>query len=98
MVSKKGFKRDKDIYEEREKEKKWQTERETKIERTKINDDACEQQKRIKKDRKKKKQKYDTKKGDRIGACISMLRQCYFISIVSGSSLYQDNNIMKKKS
>ena len=43
MVSKKGFKRDKDIYEEREKEKKWQTERETKIERTKINDDACEQ-------------------------------------------------------
>ena len=98
MVSKKGFKRDKDIYEEREKEKKWQTERETKIERTKINDDACEQQKRIKKDRKKKKQKYDTKKGDRMGACISMLRQCYFISIVSGSSLYQDNNIMKKKS
>ena len=98
MVSKKGFKRDKDIYEEREKEKKWQTERGTKIERTKINDDACEQQKRIKKDIKKKKQKYDTKKGDRMGACISMLRQCYFISIVSGSSSYQDNNIMKKKS
>ena len=62
MVSKKGFKRDKDIYEEREKEKKWQTERETKIERTKINDDACEQQKGIKKDIKKKKQKYDTKR------------------------------------
>ena len=62
MVSKKGFKRDKDIYEEREKEKKWQTERETKIERTKINDDACEQKKRIKKDIKKKKQKYDTKR------------------------------------
>ena len=98
MASKKGFKREKDIYEAREKEKKWQTERETKIEGTKINDDACEQQKRIKKDIKKKKQKYDTKKGDRMGGCISMLRQCYFISIVSGSSSYQDNNIMKKKS
>ena len=95
MVSKKGFKRKKDIYEAREKEKKWQTERETKIEGTKINDDACEQQKRIKKDIKKKKQKYDTK---RMGACISMLRQCYFISIVSGYSLYQDNDSMKKKS
>ena len=43
MESKKGLKRDKDIHEAREKKKKWQTERETKIERTKINDDACEQ-------------------------------------------------------
>ena len=43
MESKKVLKRDKDIYEAREKEKKWQRERGTKIERTKINDDACEQ-------------------------------------------------------
>ena len=47
---------------------------------------------------KEKETKIWYKKGDRMGACISMLRQCYFISIVSGSSLSQDNNIMKKKS
>ena len=84
MVSKKGFKREKDIYEAREKEKKWQTEREKKIEGTKINDDACEQQKRIKKDIKKKKQKYDTKKGDRMGVETMLFHiNCFWLIIIS---------------
>ena len=74
MVSKKGFKREKDIYEAREKEKKWQTERETKRGRTKMNDDASgEQQRKIKKDIKKQKQKFDTKQGGRMNVCISMV-------------------------
>ena len=74
MVSKKGFKREKDIFEAREKEKKWQTERETKRGRTKMNDDACgEQQRKIKKDIKKQKQKFDTKQGGRMNVCISMV-------------------------
>ena len=61
MENKKGLKRDKDINEVRETEKKWQTERETKRGRTKMNDDASgEQQRRIKKDMEKKKQKFDT--------------------------------------
>ena len=48
MENKKGLKRDKDINELRETEKKWQTERETKRGRTKMNDDASGvQQKRI---------------------------------------------------
>ena len=48
MESKKGLKRDKDMNEARETENKRQTERETKRERTKMNDDASGvQQKRI---------------------------------------------------
>ena len=74
MVSKKGFQSEKDIYEAREKKKKWQTERETKRGRTKMNDDASgEQQRKIKKDIKKQKQKFDTKQGGRMNVCISMV-------------------------
>ena len=74
MENKKGLKRDKDINEVRETEKKWQTERETKRGRTKMNDDASgEQQRKIKKDIKKQKQKFDTKQGGRMNVCISMV-------------------------
>ena len=57
MENKKELNREKDINEVRE------TERETKRERTKMNDDASgEQQRRLKKDMGKQKQKFDTKK------------------------------------
>ena len=76
MENKKGLKRDKDINVVRETEKEWQTEKETKRERTKMNDDASgEQQRRLKKDMGKQKQKFDTKKGDRMGVCISIVRK-----------------------
>ena len=39
-----------------------------------MNDDACgEQQRKIKKDIKKQKQKFDTKQGGRMNVCISMV-------------------------
>ena len=57
MENKKELNREKDINKVRE------TERETKRERTKMNDDASgEQQRRLKKDMGKQKQKFDTKK------------------------------------